>query len=686
MIVVIHHDSKEKGARNLIAVLLIFAVLAVMTYMTGTLALAILQSLYRRWRKIPSAAQTGSNLQADSTLRIDSTSMTDGVSHVDWIETCMAGVTLLCVYAEFYSLFAGVGALSLVAVIAVCTAGFALLKIRDHNAGRIIPSINVPVVVLILLLFSVGTARGYMHFDSDLYHAQSIHWIETYGVVKGLANLHNRLGYNSALFPLSALFSFHWLPWAGGQSFHAVNGFLAALLCMECLKTFRLSKGGPAVNENEFAGTEPADFIRLAGLYYLFSAFDEIVAPSSDCTMVILTFYIVIRYVSCLSLMSRTGSTGGRGGPGGSGSSNGASDGYDGTFELALLSLLCVFNISVKLSAAGLVLFAVLPAWNMLKKKEFSNILLFLCTGFLIIAPYLLRNVILSGYLVYPFPSVDVFDFDWKVPYGAALSDAREIRAWGKGLMDVAMAEAPLKVWWSAWWNSLAKIDKLLFAASAVLFLPAAGACVKKRTGDRPGKEPFTREQLKTEDQDKGHIAKAHLPEGLQAKSHLMEGLQTKAHLEIKDLGVLLTLGIAFWFWFHNAPLIRYGCVFVYCLAAYEAALLCFWAKDALRIPDRTAAVLLLVFMTLFMIYKTAVTGQEQLRMDMRPYLLRQQDYGQYEVQHYTIGNIAILCPTQGNQCGYSAFPSSPTDRSGVIEPRGTRLEDGFRARQGEDK
>ena len=44
-----------------------------------------------------------------------------------------------------------------------------------------------------------------MHVDTGLYHAQAIRWIEEYGVVCGLGNLHSRFAYNSAAFALCAL-------------------------------------------------------------------------------------------------------------------------------------------------------------------------------------------------------------------------------------------------------------------------------------------------------------------------------------------------------------------------------------------------------------------------------------------------------------------------------------------------
>ena len=87
--------------------------------------------------------------------------------------------------------------------------------------------------VLLFLLYAYGTSRGILHYDTALYHAQSIRWIEEYGIVKGLGNLHCRLAYNSASFALSALYSMAFL---GGQSYHCAAGFLAFLLALVCLE------------------------------------------------------------------------------------------------------------------------------------------------------------------------------------------------------------------------------------------------------------------------------------------------------------------------------------------------------------------------------------------------------------------------------------------------------------------
>lgn len=85
----------------------------------------------------------------------------------------------------------------------------------------------VPLFVLAFYcrrFFAVLASTAPVVYDTSLYHVQAIEWIEKYGVVKGLGNLHNRLAYNSSFFALQALFSWNSIV---GQSLHGMNCFLA---------------------------------------------------------------------------------------------------------------------------------------------------------------------------------------------------------------------------------------------------------------------------------------------------------------------------------------------------------------------------------------------------------------------------------------------------------------------------
>ena len=90
---------------------------------------------------------------------------------------------------------------------------------------------------IVIILFSYGTSRGYLHYDTSLYHAQSIRWIEEYGVVPGLASLQLRYGYNSSAFAMTALYSFRDFV---GQSLHTTAGFFALVGAIQVVDVYRV--------------------------------------------------------------------------------------------------------------------------------------------------------------------------------------------------------------------------------------------------------------------------------------------------------------------------------------------------------------------------------------------------------------------------------------------------------------
>lgn len=59
-----------------------------------------------------------------------------------------------------------------------------------------------------LLACLTGALRTVDAFDEGLYYIPTIKWLQAYGTVNGLANLHIRLGYNSSWHVLAAAFTF----------------------------------------------------------------------------------------------------------------------------------------------------------------------------------------------------------------------------------------------------------------------------------------------------------------------------------------------------------------------------------------------------------------------------------------------------------------------------------------------
>ncbi|MBP5745080.1 MAG: hypothetical protein J6W58_02105, partial [Lachnospiraceae bacterium] len=144
----------------------------------------------------------------------------------------LAGLVFNTVYAQTWSLFGGVGVAANVVLMLISVISVIALKdsARTSLKGLFERIDNTRILAYIypaiIILFAYGSSRGYINYDTSLYHAQSIRWIEEYGVVKGLACLQLRFGYNSSAFALTALYSFADI---FGQSLHTTAGFFCLL-------------------------------------------------------------------------------------------------------------------------------------------------------------------------------------------------------------------------------------------------------------------------------------------------------------------------------------------------------------------------------------------------------------------------------------------------------------------------
>lgn len=546
----------------------------------------------------------------------------------------MCGLVCLTVYAQFFSLFAGVG---LAANVVLCV--FCMLTLMvDRKAfaetirqlvfsakktfvggdgSRQSSILGLCVVLDLFLIFAYGTSRGMIHYDTGLYHAQSIRWIEEYGAVKGLGNLHCRLAYNSSSFALSALYSMAFLD---GQSYHCAAGWLAFLLAAFCLPIRKSLREGRL---------RTSDFARIMCVYYLVNVFDEMISPASDYFMVLMAFYIVIKW---LDLAER---------------------GEREILPYALLCVLGVFLLTVKLSAALILLLTIYPACRLIREKRWGETGAYLGLGIVTALPFFIRNVVISGWLVYPFTQIDLFDVVWKIPKGLADYDAREIQVWGRGYTDVAQFDMSVREWLPGWFRTLAGSDKILVLAAAAAVVALFAEAVY-----------------------------------LMRKSSALFTAQA-------------AVAGSFLFWLCTSPLIRYGCVWVYLTAAvvfggiYDLAMhraaddgqttAGFRAQDGRGVAGvqnrgwrLAAGRAVSVAAALLLLYKGFALAREIVGSYVNDYWIVQKEYENYETYAYEIEGVTFYCPVEGDQTGYDSFPSSPAEADIVF--LGDGIEDGFRA------
>lgn len=538
-------------------------------------------------------------------------------------ETMFYGLIWANVYAQVFSLLGGVGALANGILLVFCFVIALVWKKTIKSA--LVQSVKTSgrahgiAVIILVLIWGYCTSRGYMHYDSDLYHAQSIRWIEEYGVVPGLGNIHVRFAYNSSFFALSALYSMKFL---GGQSLHAVNGFFALLLSLEVLKLFR-KRGHVRRDERKFRmkrlyaeGDERmfrlSDFTRMGAFYYLTILYRDIVAPASDYAVMCVVFFIIIRWLVHLEQKEK---------------------------QIAPYGLLCVagvYAVTLKLTAGCILLLVLKPAISLIKEKKGKEIAVYIAMGVLVLAPWVIRTALISGYLLYPFPALDVLTADWKIPVEAAVRDAAEIKTWGRGLNDAALVSMPVTEWFPHWFSTmLPTLGKLFLLADFVCVAVFFGILV----------------------------------------SMIIRHGKTKGEARKWDeLLVLACMILSFLFWLFSAPLLRYGYAYVLLVITLTAGVI----YQRMKIPavaQRLCGVLILAFVAV----KALTLAKYAWSVADKPYYVAQQEYGTYELDSFEVNDVRFYYPVSGDRVGYEAFPAIPLKKEILF--RGDGLENGFRGK-----
>lgn len=231
--------------------------------------------------------------------------------------------------------------------------------------------------------------------DTAIYHAQAIHWIETYGAVPGLANLHQRFGYNSNWLVVNALFSLSFL---GLQSFHLLPSTLFLVLTIYFFDgLFSLEK-------------DSRSFYNLARALFFIAAFlllaQEISSPGTDMPATLLIWFVVCEWLRMLQAPQEGVEC-------------------DGLW----LSMVCVFCATIKLSSVPIVLFLLWYLVWMIRNKRGKFLIPLLLAAVLIAGSYVGRNIIVSGHLFYPGFNFAPIHLEWSVPVEQVAREKQVIRA-----------------------------------------------------------------------------------------------------------------------------------------------------------------------------------------------------------------------------------------------------------------
>ncbi|WP_400192043.1 LIC_10190 family membrane protein [Hymenobacter sp. B81] len=296
------------------------------------------------------------------------------------------------------------------------------------------------------------TSMPLVNPDTGLYHLQAIQWNQLYPVVPGLGNVHGRLAFNSSWFLTEALLP---LPTPAGAAYCLSSYWLALLAAVGVRSVARAAPGARLV--------AAAPLLLLVLLLTYFRTW--VSSPSPD-------FVVTVLLLLIFWLLARPGKAAGT-----------AAAEQENVLVGLVLGLVAV---SVKLSVLPVLL---LPTLLLLRRPQPRQLLAAGALAGLVLGPWLGRNALLSGYLVYPLPALDWLSVDWKIPrelvqaeYNVIVNMARQVSR--------AAAAGPVGdwggAWWQPWWRAQTAFNQVLLGAVAVSPLVAAGAGWQRRRAELP--------------------------------------------------------------------------------------------------------------------------------------------------------------------------------------------------------
>ncbi|MBI1344044.1 MAG: hypothetical protein GC171_14040 [Terrimonas sp.] len=322
---------------------------------------------------------------------------------------------------------------------------FKLLFIQDFK------DMATPAILLLascLLMILVVGSWKIVHPDTLGYHAQTIQWIEKYKAVPGLVHLQVRYGYQGLWYVSAAFFSFRF------TGLHAVTFINTAILAWYLFfVTGRISR---ALLEKEKSFLL-IGWILLLGISLISYTQVRLTAASASPDFIAVLLTWLSFYLFFLA------------------------DKYNNSLSLVLVSIFSITAVVIKLSVLPVLLLLPVILYVRLRRKDFRMGIILLLMAVMMFIPFLSRNIISSGYPVFPSPIPDLFNTDWKYDPGLTSLEKDYISAYGRMPVDHSR-EAIDRVlhkqtgeWIPVWWNNRSLADRsiiiLLIFAVAVMLL-----------------------------------------------------------------------------------------------------------------------------------------------------------------------------------------------------------------------
>jgi hypothetical protein len=246
------------------------------------------------------------------------------------------------------------------------------LKDAINQIKSLSTSIRILFAISSVLILAQSATLPFI-IDNESYYIQTIKWLNEYGFVKGLANLHLFLGQTSGWHITQSVYSFSFIY----DRFNDLNGF-----CLLILNFFAFQK----LNDYFSEGNKTDLVFGLLPLTYVF-LFQFVSAPSPDLAVYVLAFIIFSVYLQKKHQQD----------------------------QFLIISVLALYTVFIKVTAVVLLLFPLLLFLKhlVILKKQFLKVMLL---GVIVFILFLFKNTLLSGYPLFPLLSFRIDSFDYTIP------------------------------------------------------------------------------------------------------------------------------------------------------------------------------------------------------------------------------------------------------------------------------
>lgn len=294
------------------------------------------------------------------------------------------------------------------AIVMISLIGASMSNSQGRNMAwtclRSISPSSITSTTLLALGVAAYSSQIVTWFDAGLYHEQAIRWLAEYGSVPGLARIHDRLGFSSSWFALSAPFNHGILE---GRVYSLTGGFTILLMLQSFVTSVQRIVGGMADKGDMFLASATIIVVPLVFHWRL------AISPSPDVAIIALTTIIVWLMLKLPDQAATTSSCG------------------SSCLDIRLLVfILSIFSVTVKLSAFPLVIvsgiYYIYDSNHFLKRTVFAASI-----GALLLTPTLLVNTITSGYPLFPSSLVKI-ELSWRLTTQSVQQLESVIQEWAR--------------------------------------------------------------------------------------------------------------------------------------------------------------------------------------------------------------------------------------------------------------